>query len=503
MNIIAGITLLLLYLISCIAIYFFVKNKFYTKTLVAILLLGLILRVFMCTDMYLHEWDERFHAVVAKNSMKHPLKPTLYDNPVFDYDYRNWATNHVWLSKPPLAFWTMAASMAVFGVNEVGLRLPSVLFSLICVWLTVQIGTLLFNQKTGLLAGFFHAIHGFSLELTGGIISADHVDVLFLLCVQFAMLFIIKFVKTEQNKYLFIIGLCAGLAYLCKWIMALFIIFIWLGIYIYTEKKLRKIISKTLVIILTFLIVVLPWQLFIFHKYPQEAAWIFRRIFAPVQTASSTTGHSGGMTFYTMWMRIIFGELIYIPVIWLVFKCFHIKMEGIFTIPSISRTVLFSKKRIHLWILFAWIFIPLILLTFSAMKKDSYLMISAPAYFILTAFFVIYLLRIKNKLNIAQGIIRVIILLMLLLPVRYSIERIKPFKERMKHPEWRVRLSELDKQIPNTKNVILSGEPHYLNAMFYHDFVAYEQRLSEEEIRTAKEKGYRVFQYGDSQYIEK
>ncbi len=498
-----GIVLLLVYLILCVVIYFFTKKNYHKKALAAILLLALVLRVFMSADMYLHEWDERFHAVVAKNMMVHPLKPTLYDNPVLDYDHRNWASNHLWLSKPPLAFWAMGASMAIFGVNEVGLRLPSILFSLICVWLTMQIGTLLFNRKTGLLAGFFHAIHGFSLELAGGIVSADHVDVMFLMWVQVAVLFMIKFIKNENNKYLFTIGLCAGLAYLCKWIMALFVLLIWLGIYIYTERNLRKIISKTAVITITFLIVILPWQLFILYKYPKEAAWIFQQMFAPIQTVSSTTGHTGGITFYSMWMRIIFGELIYIPVIWLIFKCFNIKIKGIFKTPSISRTMLFSKKRIHLWILFVWIFIPLILLTFSAMKKDAYLMISASAYFILTAFFVVYFLKIKNKLHVKSWISYSFVALMILLPIRYSIERVKPFKERMKHPEWRVRLSELDKQIPNTKNVILSGESHYLNAMFYHDFVAYERRLSEQEIEMVKGKGYRVFEYDEMNYTEK
>jgi len=502
-----GIVLLLVYLVLCGVVYFFTKKNHHKKALAAILLLGLVLRVFMSADAYLHEWDERFHALVAKNTMEHPLKPTLYDNPVLDYDYRDWSTNHVWLSKPPLAFWAMGASMSIFGVNEFGLRLPSVLFSLICVWLTVQIGTHLFNRKTGLIAGFFHAIHGLSLELTGGIISADHVDVLFLMCFECGILFIIKFIKNENNKYLFIIGLCAGLAYLCKWIMAFFLLFIWVGIYFYSERNLRKLISKTLFITLVFLVVILPWHIFIFYKYPNEAAWIFQQMFAPIRTASVTMGHGGGIGFYLIHLRIIFGELIYVPIIFLIFKCFNIngfsrnsKMQGILKMPCILP---FSKKRTYLWILFVWIFIPLILLTFSAMKKDSYLMMSAPAYFILTAFFIIYFCKIKNKLRVKSWMSYGFVLLLILLPIRYSIERIKPFKERMKHPEWRVRLSELDREIGGTKKVILSGEPHCMNAMFYYDFVAHLRQLSAEEIEKVKEKGYRVFEYNDLQYFEK
>ena len=84
-----GILLLSVYFTLCGMIYLFVKNKSHTKSLIVILLLGFILRAFICTDMYLHEWDERFHAVVSKNIMTHPLKPTLYENPVLDYDYQN------------------------------------------------------------------------------------------------------------------------------------------------------------------------------------------------------------------------------------------------------------------------------------------------------------------------------------------------------------------------------------------------------------------------------
>ena len=33
-------------------------------------------------DDFVNIWDERFHALVAKNSMKNPLKPGLYANPI-------------------------------------------------------------------------------------------------------------------------------------------------------------------------------------------------------------------------------------------------------------------------------------------------------------------------------------------------------------------------------------------------------------------------------------
>ncbi|MEZ4984025.1 MAG: glycosyltransferase family 39 protein [Saprospiraceae bacterium] len=125
-----------------------------------ILLLGFLLRLVVVQTPFLGEWDERFHALVAKNLMEHPLKPTLYDDPVLPYDYREWSANHVWLSKPPLALWLMAGSMSLLGTGLFALRLPALLVSLASVYLTFLIGRRLFDTRTALTAALLHAIHG-------------------------------------------------------------------------------------------------------------------------------------------------------------------------------------------------------------------------------------------------------------------------------------------------------------------------------------------------------
>ena len=62
-------------------------------------------------------WDESFHAVVARNVLKHPLRPTLFESPCLPYDSRVWDENHVWLHKPILPFWQIALSYKVLGIN--------------------------------------------------------------------------------------------------------------------------------------------------------------------------------------------------------------------------------------------------------------------------------------------------------------------------------------------------------------------------------------------------
>jgi 4-amino-4-deoxy-L-arabinose transferase len=100
----------------------------------------------------LTHWDEVFHAVVARNVLKHPLKPTLIDTPCLPYDYKKWQDNHVWLHKPILPFWQIALSFALFGVDTFALRLPSALLSTGAAWLTYLIGKELLDRRAALLA---------------------------------------------------------------------------------------------------------------------------------------------------------------------------------------------------------------------------------------------------------------------------------------------------------------------------------------------------------------
>ncbi|RYE17321.1 MAG: hypothetical protein EOP51_24120 [Sphingobacteriales bacterium] len=94
-----------------------------------LVLAGFILRFYCSADQFLHPWDERYHALVAKNFMTHWWVPTLYDNPILGYNNASWAVSHIWLHKQPLPMWLMAISMKLFGVNEMAMRLPSVIMT--------------------------------------------------------------------------------------------------------------------------------------------------------------------------------------------------------------------------------------------------------------------------------------------------------------------------------------------------------------------------------------
>jgi len=57
-----------------------------------------------------------------------------------------------YLDKPPFLFWVSSASMKVFGVNNFGYKLPSVLFAFLALYATYRLAKLLYNEATGRLA---------------------------------------------------------------------------------------------------------------------------------------------------------------------------------------------------------------------------------------------------------------------------------------------------------------------------------------------------------------
>ncbi|PKO58585.1 MAG: hypothetical protein CVU25_04225 [Betaproteobacteria bacterium HGW-Betaproteobacteria-19] len=62
-----------------------------------------------------------------------------------------------YLDKPHLLFWLAAASFKVFGVTTFAYKLPSLLFSVLAVYSTAQLGRLLHSAEVGRLAGLILA----------------------------------------------------------------------------------------------------------------------------------------------------------------------------------------------------------------------------------------------------------------------------------------------------------------------------------------------------------
>jgi 4-amino-4-deoxy-L-arabinose transferase-like glycosyltransferase len=490
---------------SVIAIYFswqLFRRKHDRSAILLVVMAGLALRFFTAGDHYLHEWDERYHALVAKNMIQHPLEPTLYKNPVLPYDYRDWTSNHVWLHKQPMALWTMAGSMAIFGVNEFALRLPSALFSSLGILLIFFIGSYFFDRKTGFLSAFFFAVNGFIIELAAGRMPTDHIDITFLFFTVLAVFFTIIFIQKQKPIFNILAGISIGLAILSKWLPALIVLPVWLLLVMDAGKFTRKQIAGQFFLLLcTTTAVALPWQLYIFRAFPNEAAWEssmnFRHLSEVVE------GQSGSVLYYIDKIRINYGELIYIPLFWLIFLMVK-KPEGL-----------------KYWALAAWFFIPLAFFSLAATKMPGYMLYTSPVLFILTAAFFWRLCDWKKRIRYPI-LVNILLIIFLAIPIRYAIERSKPFSNKDRNPAWTLELRdqgkvqrekgkvEADRRPPTIDrrpqtadrrpdSTLLFNYPRPIEAMFYTDWTVYKMIPDTATIRDLLGKGYRIIINNDGQ----
>src|SRR5690606_13679809 len=125
---------------ALLSLYFYFWQKDEKSAILLLLLSALMVRLVMISlDPFIHEWDERYHALVAKNMMTNPFKPMLITDPIFPYDVNDWSGNHIWVHKQPLFLWQMALSMKIFGVSPFAVRLPSAILGTVAVFFIYDI----------------------------------------------------------------------------------------------------------------------------------------------------------------------------------------------------------------------------------------------------------------------------------------------------------------------------------------------------------------------------
>ncbi|MCH2223468.1 MAG: glycosyltransferase family 39 protein [Crocinitomicaceae bacterium] len=448
------------------------KQQQYQWAIFFLIILGLGLRIFLASDLFIHPWDERYHALVAKNMLQHPLTPTLYDNPILPYDYKQWTANHVWLHKQPVSLWGIMLSYMVFGINEFALRLPSVLLSTIGIWIMYRIGFRLFSRKVGYYSAFLYAIHGIIIEFVSGRTPTDHIDIFFLFFIQFAVLMAIEFSITKKSFYNISCGVLIGLALLTKWLPGLIVLPIWGCFLLHQKFSFRSILLHGTILCFTIATIVIPWQWYIFEYFPQEAIWEseFNRkhIFEYLDVKKQPILYHFNM------LQINFGPFIYLPLIWIISK-------------AIKR-----KTNWKYWGILIWILIPYIFFTLVKTKMQGYTLFAAPAIFLISGIFVSYLNFNKSHFS-KKWLAPVVILILFALPIRLTVERLKPFKNESKTVEWKNEMINFSKHISSKQSVVVFNEPRPIEMMFYTDATAYDYLPKSEIIDSLLVEGHELY----------
>ncbi|MBC7775121.1 MAG: glycosyltransferase family 39 protein [Phycisphaerae bacterium] len=269
-------------------------------SLFSLFVAAFLLRFCICSlDTFLHGWDERFHALVAKNMMSHPFRPMLratLDLPNFDKD---WAHCHIWLHKQPLFLWQMALSMKLFGLHEWALRLPSVLMSALMVFPIYRMGTIMFSKDTGYYAALLWTFAYYQIELTAGTFGMDHNDVAFSFYVGCSAWAFFEHTVSEKQtlRWALLAGLFSGCAILCKWLTGGLVFGGWLA-WLLASSDWKDLRNYRLILWAfgVTLLVTLPWQIYASWTFPKEYAFEMDYNFKHIWKVME--GHKGPWNFY-------------------------------------------------------------------------------------------------------------------------------------------------------------------------------------------------------------
>jgi 4-amino-4-deoxy-L-arabinose transferase-like glycosyltransferase len=453
------------------------------RAILAVVAAGLVLRAYAGADLFLHSWDERYHALVAKHLLAHPAIPTLYDQPALPYDYRDWRANHIWLHKPPLALWLMAAGLwllqAVTGGlagGEVAMRLPGLLLSVAAIYFTYRIGAHLCGPRAGLLAAFFHATNGYLLQLPGGRVAVDQVDSDVIFFVELGVFLTVLYLESGRRWLVPATGVSVGLAMLTKWLPGLLAIPVFLA-FTWKKERPRRIFADLSVICLTGAALALPWQLYTRRAFPLEAHWEMvynlRHLLVPIE------GLGGSPLFHLAHMARYFGELIYLPLGWFLIRLAR-KRE-----PSLLR-------------LAVWLLLPYIAFSLAATKMAGYVMTAAPALFLIEALFWLWLLDRDPQqwAGWQRGLRWAVLALLVVLPLRFTLERLKLSPAYDRNPPWAQAMRRLPARIGPGKVVLLNVD-RPVEAMFYTPYIAYARIATPQQIARLRQEGFRVIVFDD------
>src|SRR5690606_15243238 len=238
---------------------------------------ALLVRLLMISlDPYLQDWDERFHALVARNMMTEPFRPMLFDHPVFPYGIDQWWNSHIWVHKQPLFLWQMALSMKILGVGTFALRLPSAIMGVIMVKMIHDIGLRWTRSAdVAFLSALLATTSWYTLEMISGWNSLEHNDLARTFYVTAGIWAWVRGLDSEKKwTWAAITGLFVGCAVLVKWLTA-FLVFGGWGLYLLMTPALRFDRIAWLRLAVAFGVsppAFLPWLLYILRDFRAEPA---------------------------------------------------------------------------------------------------------------------------------------------------------------------------------------------------------------------------------------
>ncbi len=241
-------------------------------------------------DLPLEDADEAPYGIITREMVMtgHYGTLTLFGEP--------------WVDKPPLNFWLMAASAKVFGINELALRLPSAIFSVVAVlatfWLTFALTA---SIESSLFAGLVLIFLPLFLSAARNV----RMDVQMAAIIIGAIYFFMR--GREKPAYLLGFGVAVGLGIMMKGVIAGFafpIALIFAAVYNYWGWTRSKYFWLGLVVGL--LLIAAPWHIYEMIKIGPD--FLTDYFVSQAGRFNTNIGHNGIGNAYLTWVFWKFGQ---------------------------------------------------------------------------------------------------------------------------------------------------------------------------------------------------
>lgn len=474
----------------------FAITRIHQLFLFIIVLLGAVLRLWGILQPNLHLWDERFHALVAKNIALHWWVPTFYFKPLLEYDPSNWQGNHIWLHKPPLGLWLGALSMKIFGISEWAYRIPSFFFGTFSILLTYWIGKRLWDERIALLAAFFHSISGLVLIFNSGTYGMDNIDNALFFFVQLSIFFWIRFLRgtpstisslkgRESGGTIFFSGIAMGFGLLSKSYPALLSWGIFVSLMVFEKYRTKKHLIHSLLMLSTALVFFIPWQLYTSFQW-QEEFQAAQKVLWGHFFESQIPGRDNPFYHFCDIPRD-YGEfaVLAIPLFfWFLFRAFSCRSPDNNSWGENLDSL--KNSGVNFWIGALWFSLPYIIFSAARTKISTLVYYCAPSIFFMLAFAATFFWQRREK-----KFYLFLLIIGCLLTFRVTGEKIIQIGTGL----FAVPKARVIEQISAIQEkAVIFNIPEYAEIMFFADSItAYPFLPTESQIRSLVSQNYSIF----------
>lgn len=452
--------------------------------LALILALGFGLRLRAADHPYISQWDEAYHALVAKNLTAHPLTPTLYEEKVLPADDREWTMAGVWLHKPPLPLWLMAAGIAAFGEAELSFRIPAVVLDSSVILLIFLLALELFGASSslaGLVAAALYALNPLMIRLVSGRIPDDTPHVVNAFFITLTVLLFAVSARRNSRAWAAAAGLSLGLGTLCMSAVALLGLAAPLPLTL-SLRGARGTVRLLAVAFVPFLAAALPWPLYCLSRWPElwrhESALHVEHLFRALD------GHAHAWWWYLKILPVQYGGLQV--------------LAGALAAASVAYAVREAARSRDAGLASAlcWLAVPYLFFSLIATKLYAYVAVAVPALCLLAGF------GCAAAWAARRGEYRTAALAALLAAgvqtAAVAVERFRadyslsPWSETYDYPSFRRAMLRL-REVPGSKVLLNVGDSKSPQAMYYSGAAAYPGTPDAAAVRGLLAKGFRLF----------